>query len=261
MADLPDVDQSTVSFLAFWNAISDGEADSVDPSEVTSASRITSTTSYDNGVEGDYTLKNSRTARWRVKTDGWFVVWLDRTHDLSNNRDDHDILYWNGVKDIPDTDTYPSVGQTERPDLQQNAMADAIQDLQSQLSNSASITFNHTDVGLNNYERSEATTTTMLNDRLGATTTLSLTATVQSDTTTYQYLVPHQLAGDDSSSYISFDYEGSQFASYSPGSGWNYDVYDPSNDGLIPSPGTAADFTVETGTQSSSGLTLFVIWG
>lgn len=94
MADLPDIDTSKVSLVAYWNAITDGGAnsDNFDPGETTSTPAFRNTTVYDNGVQADIDLDDVLASNFlepqsedvtnfkcRVKSDGWFVVWSDRT--------------------------------------------------------------------------------------------------------------------------------------------------------------------------------------
>lgn len=104
MATLPDIDTSQVSFIGYWNAIEQGGVDEAnwDPMDTSSYSNVQTVESYDNGIQGDVTLPNNgRTARYRVKTDGWVVAWIDRTEDtiLNVSSPSHpfgpwDVTYW-----------------------------------------------------------------------------------------------------------------------------------------------------------------------
>lgn len=90
MAELPDIDTSNVSHIAYFNAIDDGGVTTIDPEEVTSAPGIQDYTLYDNGLEGTFNLQETYDdisladstvfpeATFRVKSDGWMVVYLDQ---------------------------------------------------------------------------------------------------------------------------------------------------------------------------------------
>jgi len=87
MATLPDIDTSQVSFIAYWNILESASAghDTFDPLDIISWGGVESTTTYDNGVAGDFSLSNGRTGHFRAKTDGWIITYLDRTEQLSND--------------------------------------------------------------------------------------------------------------------------------------------------------------------------------
>lgn len=159
MADLPDIDTSQVSFIGYWNAIDDGGVPDIDPSEVTSDSSVISYDAYDNGVEGEYSLLDSNTATFRVKNDGWFVLYKDRTETFDTETEAElpgpwDVMYRWAEAEVA-------------TELQQNAFDYAMQSLQSELSNSGSITFNFGDTGLYNYEYPNATNTSLFNANPG----------------------------------------------------------------------------------------------
>lgn len=149
MAELPDIDTSTVSFLAYWNAIDDGgiaEAD-MDPASVTSYGGIESYTLYDNGIQGKLSgpTTDPNETFFRVKSDGWIVVWCGREAqygDVGSNRDNiwgpWEIIDWSG--NTPEN----------------NLLSQEISSLHSNLSTTG--TFVNTDAGLYNYEHSSATT-------------------------------------------------------------------------------------------------------
>lgn len=82
---LPDIDTTSVSFIAYWNILEQGANDSGpdtwDPSSVTTYGAVNSYSSYSNGVEGSLSLGSGRNATFRTKDDGWMVVYLDRYED------------------------------------------------------------------------------------------------------------------------------------------------------------------------------------
>jgi len=154
MATLPDLDTTSIGCIAYWNAIDQGGASSVAPDEVLSDGSITGYAIYDNGVEGDYTLGSGRTATFRVKNDGWFVVYLDRTELYAVN--EPNVANVRGPWDIADDWTS---GTSE---VTQNTLERAVNSLQSELPNSGNITYNTSDVGLYDYNHTNATTITVL---------------------------------------------------------------------------------------------------
>jgi len=262
MADLPDLDTSQVGFIAYWNAIDQGDAAGIEPSEVTSAGRVSEVTSYDNGVEGAYTLRNDRTARFRVKSDGWFVLWMDRTHNLTQHnggRDDHDLLFWNSVR-YADHGTYDSVGNGVNPTLGNNMLVRGINDLQGQLSNSPGITFNQGDVGLHHFEYGNATNTTVLRTSGGGG---DYDMTRQVGTTRYQHLVWIQMASDDGDGYVTATFDGARVDSgqlqYTTGT--VAEAIDAIYLSLATNEGQAYTTSADTGPQSSVELGHLIVWG
>lgn len=165
MANLPDLDTTSIGFIAYWNAIDQGGLSSVDPDEVLSASSIDNYTLYDNGVEGVYTGATGRNLNFRVKTDGWFVAYFDRTADYTTNTTN--LSNHRGPWDVANDWTS---GTSE---IDTNTLERAINDLSSQLSSSPS--YNKTDVGLYDYERPNVTTVTVLS------------ATASDDTGSYSF--------------------------------------------------------------------------
>lgn len=166
MAQLPDIDTTNVSFLAYWNATNHG-VDNIAPSDVTNDSSVATVEVYGNGLQGDYTLPDGNVARYRVKEDGWFVVWMDRSEAFtteSTSLDESVYGPWSMVSAWEDDYSPPSGSPLE--------LDKAIESLQSQLSNSGSITLDYSDIGLYNYEYNTSTALTVLgaaNTDLGAT--------------------------------------------------------------------------------------------
>lgn len=155
MSTLPDITTSGVGYIAYWNAINDGGVGSITASDALTDGNIQSYTLYDNGFTAQYTTPNvGRTITVRVKQDGWFVAYMDRTNQFVQNASTKP----NGYYDLVDNWTDNSNEVNAFPI---NSLERSINSLQSNLSNSGSITYNSSDVGLYNYQYSSATTSTM----------------------------------------------------------------------------------------------------
>lgn len=159
MSSLPDINTSGVSFLAYFNAIDQGGAGSISPSEVTTSGRVQNYTLYDNGLSGEFNARNGRTITFRVKTDGWFVAYLDRGDNFARNLK-NDVP--RGSWDIFNDWTYTNSAD----DFTRNELERCINDLVSELSNSGSVTYNPVDVGLYDYRHPSASVATGLSDYL-----------------------------------------------------------------------------------------------
>jgi len=158
MADLPDIDTTEVSFIAYWNAIDDGGVGSIDPVETQNDPNVVSSTIYDNGIEGVYDLSpllsnKTREVNFRVKNDGWMVVYSGTGETFGKNLDASQL---DGPWDIISDWTTPN-GTT----ISANTFERAINNLQSNLSNSGSIFYQTSDVGLYNYEYPSSTAATL----------------------------------------------------------------------------------------------------
>lgn len=196
MAELPDINTSEVSFIAFWNAIDSGGVSSIEPEDALTDGSIQNYTLYDNGWEGDYSLENGRTAKVRIKSDGWLVAYLDRTeyYDQSASRPDvngpWDAFEWN-----VSGDTF---------DITNNSLERAIASLQGQLSNSGDIGYVSGDVGLYDYSRSDYTGWAVYTTYLsGSTKTYGLLHT--GVTIEDAVLLGSADSGFDSSAHIDWD--------------------------------------------------------
>lgn len=159
MSDLPDLDTSSVGYVAFWNFIDQGGAGEIDPTEVTSDGGVQSYTTYDNGVEGVYAA-GTRDCTFRVKQDGWMIAYFDRKAEEQQ--------YGSKNENLP-TGTYSIVanwddGSAGASSGDNNALERVINSLYNQLSNKNTATYSAADVGLYNYEVG-GTTTTILTDQ------------------------------------------------------------------------------------------------
>lgn len=169
MADLPDLDTSQVGYIGYWNALDQGgiASENFDPEDVLSAPYIENTTVYDNGVTGEVDAHKTEDdlyeitdrpvwkAKVRVKTDGWFVAYMDRTNNYQTLVDEADTVdnvygYWN-IHTAWDRFNRP-------PALTQHSLSRAINHLTQGLTTSP--TWNYSDVGVYNYEYPNVTNTT-----------------------------------------------------------------------------------------------------
>lgn len=259
MAELSDIDTTTVSAIAYWNAIDQGGVADISPSETTSASNVTSYTLYDNGLDGTLNLPNGRSANFRVKNDGWFVIWLDRSNDYGTSKGDADLL--RGYHDIVDwigTDTNaPSLSNNFTP-------GSAIGTLVSELSNSGSIAYDSSDVGLYFYPYSGATTATVLGaawySNSGASPSdITAEFSYTSATTRHHHTVTGLAEG---STYVVVSYEGMDLADSSVPDGTAYGAYDVLANNAAPNANTAYGTRVNwKNSNSGTGkISTMVIW-
>jgi hypothetical protein len=157
VSDLPDIETGKVSFIAYFNAIDQGGVNDIDPTEVTNHSNVQSYTLYDNGVEGVYNTVTGRNCDFRVKEDGWFVAWFNRDENFNNNSyiSADDVRGpWDLLNDWVD--------HTSADDITANSLERCINALKSELSNSGSVTYSASDVGLYDYRYSSAAGITAL---------------------------------------------------------------------------------------------------
>lgn len=152
MATLPDIDTDEVSFLAYWNAIDQGEVDSINPEEALEDGSIIEYTLYDNGWEGTYNSTVDREIEVRVKNDGWFVAYMDREENYATNETDRDLLigWWDISNDW----------RTDDSSITKNTLERAIYSLVSNLDNYDDMVYDEGEVGLYDYMHSGSTTLT-----------------------------------------------------------------------------------------------------
>ena len=152
MADLPDLNTENISYVAYWNAIDDGGADSINPEDALSSGNINSYTLYDNGYTFKYQSPNGRVVNGRIKTDGWIVVWIDTSEEYRTTTTNPPRGPWDVIRNWKsDAD----------PDFSYGNLDACIDNIQSQLDNTNAITFNNSDVGFYNYKFPDASATTV----------------------------------------------------------------------------------------------------
>jgi len=271
MADLPDLDTTTVSYIAYWNAIDNGSISSIDAEDITTSGRILNYTLYDNGLEGEIDLaptgnvrryNGAPTAQFRVKNDGWFAVYTDRTENFPKDTDHHNQR--------DSTPRYPASaegwwrldvnwasvqrdGNSTNADAVNNSLVRTIDHLRRQLSNSGNTTLNAGDAGLYNYQYDVATTTTFLStvslDGYGESPGFSYTS--QTD---LRAVAATGAAQHYQSSSVSF--EGTLLASvnYSTSAG----VQDALAAGSIPNAGTEYEHTQNSSPEAV--MTICAMW-
>lgn len=132
MVTLPDLNTRYVRQIGYWNALDHG-ASTIFPNQVLTYENIENWEAYDNGIEGS--INRHPALRYRVKTDGWMVVYYDVTYG-----------------DTLPEEFLTSFDANSLPDLTQTVLSEEINSLRQELSNSGEMAFNHTDVGLFNYK-------------------------------------------------------------------------------------------------------------
>lgn len=167
MATLPDLDTSNIGFIAYINLLDNGMSD-IDPTEILSDGNVVSYTQYDNGVEG--VMENPwesvsgvsnfyKDLNFRCKSDGWFIVWIDRTNDFGSGLAHGSAqgyfqfvsgwAYTRGTGNAPPNSNLQEAGET----------------LWDQFSNSGAITASASDWSYYNYEFTSATTATLFSEQ------------------------------------------------------------------------------------------------
>lgn len=239
MSDLPDLDTSQISFVAYWNAIDDGDVAAIDPEDMLSNSNIQSHTLYDNGFEAQYkNPQNGRVHTVRAKTDGWIVAYYDRTTEFVQNTDNSPNGFWDIIGDAASPNS-----------LTQNSLERAINDLSGNLSNAGSINYNPSDVGLYDYQH-DATNITVASDYCGEESTTTAGLSYTSDTS-IKSAVLFSGAG-----YVDVNFDGTMVSED------GYTSYDLLANNHLGQAGTeytismdSTDFTRETATAS-----VIILW-
>lgn len=258
MSTLPDINTSNVGYIAYWNALNHGVG-SINSSDVLSDSNIQNYTLYDNGFTAQYSSINGRTITVRVKQDGWFVAYIDRTNNFTPTNSSKIRGYWDIINDWSTTgnsNTFPN-----------NTLERSIHSLQSQLSNSGSITYNSSDVGLYNYEYTSATTSTGFssNSSNGSTETSGL---IYTSGTTVDYAVAagvatrHYYGGSTATAESLFN--GVEICNSSQ-SDPNYGSVNLLSNGLIPNSQTEYDASlvsnhISSGFNGTTNCNVLTIW-
>lgn len=151
MADLPDLDTSNILYIAYWNIRDQGGDSEWSVADSLTAQSVIQYTLYDNGVDGTLTLNNGRVAQFRMKDDGWLIVYIDRTQNYGDSGAPR------GAQDL--------IGQWTDNDTNgrgvQNALERAINELRSESDAVDNHGYSPGDVGLYNYEDASATTVTV----------------------------------------------------------------------------------------------------
>lgn len=234
MADLPDLDESNIGMCAYWNAIDDGGVGNVNPEDGLSDGSIGEYTLYDNGWETeDYTSATGRSIKVRAKTDGWIVAYMDRTNEYEESKDSKSDVrgYWDLGNDW---------SANSAADFVENTLATAIDNVRSEYENSGSMDFSFDDVGLYNFEFTDATNITGLSSSIDSETNNDY-GFLYTEGTDLEYLAVagratgHVFETDDWSAEVSIEGER---VTYKNGSGTTYGSLDGLDTGIVSSSGT-----------------------
>lgn len=266
MSTLPDLTTSNIGYISYWNAINSGGVGSITASDALSDSNISSYTLYDNGWEGKYTINfsvgGSRDITVRVKQDGWFVAYTDRTNNYqTNNTGSKTNGYYDIAHDWTNHGSENSGGTTISA-MPVNTLERSIHSLQSQLSNSGSITYSSSDVGLYNYEYTSATTTTIMGSSVGTHGSFTSGVLYTSGVTNYYIAAVGSMNGSGSSGRSSnLTFASNTIASRSKNQRGNViGSLDVLTAGLM-SPQTESDYSASLGYYQAASGSMVFIWG
>jgi hypothetical protein len=150
---LPDIDTAAenIEYLAFYNAISQGDVGQIDPEEMLSNESLLNYQLFDNGWHGQYQAGH-RTVEIRAKTDGWVVAYLTREREFAAGVNEPPAGSWDIVQnwatwEEPNSGSPPTDSQPIQP-LSRNRLERAIHDLLSELSNWDLINYTPSAVGV-----------------------------------------------------------------------------------------------------------------
>ncbi|MCU4926646.1 hypothetical protein OB905_11745 [Halobacteria archaeon AArc-dxtr1] len=153
--ELPDLDTDPIGWIAYWNALDDGEATEIDaPRIANEVGGLSGFNSAANGFDGEYTLSrawsDSVTIYVRVKTDGWILAWFDNDENFGR-----DPSQPRGLPDVFGDWSDPY----NEPDLVENGLSQVIEEIAEEIDDAE---FSHEDVGLYNYQFPDANGVTHL---------------------------------------------------------------------------------------------------
>lgn len=156
---LPDLETPAIGIIGFWNFLDHSTADALDPTEVLTEPDVETWETYDNGVQGTKTggKMSHRTVHFRVKADGWVIVWYDRTTATGVQSQTPQASY----ADVVDQWTNKNANES----LPSTTLTDEVERLVGQLSNGGAATFDAADVGHYCYEFPNANTWIEMHER------------------------------------------------------------------------------------------------
>ncbi|AFD02305.1 VP16 [Haloarcula hispanica icosahedral virus 2] len=253
MADLNDLDTDSIGFIGYYNIVDQGGLSADwDETEVLNDGNVQSSTIYDNGIEGKYSLVDGRSASFRIKTDGWFMVYMDDSAQYNQDTSAGNVRgRWDLARNWTD--------RTVLSDINQHSLERAIQSLQSQLSNSNGIAYSSDDVGLYNFAYPDATTTTYFATNYPMneyeSTSWGFTYTSETDLYTLDVL--------GMAYYVnSINFEGASLASDGNGNGPNFGARDALFEGLAPDPATEYQHNASSGEYNGdTKANVLAVWG
>jgi hypothetical protein len=246
MSELPDLDTSNKSFMAFWNVLDQGGLVDFDVSEVTSYNKINDYTVYDNGIQGTGGARGCD--GWRVKSDGWFIAWVGDT-----------VKYDTGTIELDTEGPWQidlNMGNKVDGDgriTPDNGLERTIYGLQNELSDSP--TYNSSDVGLYDYLHPNATNITVMSG--GSNDAGNLAFEYTDSTTLHEAWLVGNVDYDGDSAYAEFPGGTTVATTSGYGGGWQNDwgVYSLTDNNKIPNSGTGY-----SGNLQSGWLTAHVMW-
>ena len=138
MPVMPDLVEDDLTVFAWWNALEAG-ATSIDPVDALDYQPIYSWEPFDNGIQGELTDSiDGHPIRFRVKTDGWVVCWIEADTEIDVER------------------TLLNYDEQGGPDLlPNNRLADHIENIRTELGSPGN--YNPEDTGLFFYDHEAAT--------------------------------------------------------------------------------------------------------
>lgn len=251
MANLPDLDTLNIGVIGFWNFLDHSTDTSLDPTEVLDHANIETWETYDNGVEGTMrpTIHGHRSWSFRVKADGWFIVYMDRTNVHQQTANAPPTTYVDLIDDWPNGNNagYPA-----------SAFTSDINSLRQQLSNSGTATFNDGDVGHHSYEFPNADTWTQMFENIGSAASFNGGLSYDASATRHYHCVGARTkAGTAASSYCSSDakFEGLRISFSDEGDGVKFGTRDVLAQNLMPSSNTVYTNTGGTNNNSNGQIT------
>jgi len=257
MADLSDLDTSSISICAFYNAISQGGASDIDPSNVTSYSEVSSSTLYDNGIEGTITGQGQKDVSFRVKEDGWVIVWFDRQQTFNQEETNAaDVVV---VAELMD---YQSGDTATFPDTQ---FEDHIRGLVNQLSG---VSFNDSDIQYHDFEYPDATTFSLWGHQRRSSSSTnqgeeSIGFTRGTGTTPFRLMYAARAFGDSNESGSTYLDDPGVYIVRATSSTTEYGAYDLVANGDVPAEGEKFNVTTAAYSDTSEGeadTTMFSTW-
>lgn len=240
MANLPDLDTANAGLVAYWNALDDGGLSDFAPNEALSDTRIGSYTLYDNGFTATYNTITGRNATVRVKQDGWFVVYFDRTAEYQTNQTDAPRGPWDLVN------KWTAYNSGTAPTVTDHSLERAINSLMSELSNSGSVTYDAADVGLYDFGNSGATNLTMLSFYTDVDDTYGFSYTAGTTREHHSVFTRNRNDNTINSFYGTTTFDGVDLATSDNSGNAFYGTYDVIGNGAAPSDSTEYQTTVDT---------------
>lgn len=233
MVDLPELNDSQIGFIQYWDFLSHG-ASTIEPTEALSYDSINTYEQFDNGVQGtlehNFARGGSREFNWRVVNNGWILTWMGRENSFNTDVTDRSNL--NGYWDLID-DWTSNTPQT----FPVTTLSNQINNLRQELPNSSDSEFNYTEVGIHNFDYDNASRYEILSEHDSYTSHLNGGfGYVESADVVYHATVG--MVKGTSSEVASVSFESNTLAGITNGNSTAFGAIDSLNDGIIPDSGT-----------------------